>query len=289
MTEIRLSGPFKDFKDKVFAKHGDVFLQEDGMFENAIYLNSLPTDLCRCELRCKSDGFIVGLPFFFNFISSELAPVIIKGWEGKKISQGEVISFEASFADALSKERVALNLLSHLSAIAVKTKHFLEKLNSSTIALLDTRKTTPGLRFFERYAFQTMGGQPHRSHQTDQWMIKDNHKNFFGGLKEAVEFFSQMKKWHRPLMVEIHTKAEFFEAIELGITYVMLDNFTPEEVKKLAAKKPSSMILEVSGGIKIDTIANYAIPNVDAISVGSVYSELPKMDFSLKLFPIGKK
>jgi nicotinate-nucleotide pyrophosphorylase (carboxylating) len=98
-----------------------------------------------------------------------------------------------------------------------------------------------------------------------------------------------MEKWHRPLMVEIHTEAEFFEAVEMGITYVMLDNFKPEEVKKLAAQKPASMMLEVSGGIKIDTISHYALPNVDAISVGSVYSELPKMDFSLKLFPLGKK
>jgi nicotinate-nucleotide pyrophosphorylase (carboxylating) len=273
-------------KDAIYAKHWDAFLQEDGVFDNAIYLNSLPSDLCRCELRCKSDGVILGLPFFFNLIASEQGEELTKRWEGTKISKGEIIRFTAFFSEALLKERVSLNLLSHLSAIGVKTQTFLTKLQHTSIHLLDTRKTTPGLRFFERYAFQIAGGQPHRNHQTDQWMIKDNHKNYFGGLRAALDFFAAMPKWLRPVMVEIHSEAEFDEAMELGLQYVMLDNFSPEAIKRMAERKPDSMTLEISGGITVDTIQNYIHPKVDAISIGSIYTELPKMDFSLKLFPL---
>ena len=274
--------------NSIYRTHWERFLQEDGVFESASYLNLLPTDRCRCELKCKSSGVVAGLPFFFDLFSVEMGEELIKKWEGKDVAGNEIIVFETSFRDAILKERVALNLLTHLSSIATKTKYLLKEFQGAGnhIKLLDTRKTTPGLRFFERYAFELMGGQPHRAHQSDQWMIKDNHKQFFGGLAKALKFFEQFPRWGRPIMVEIHSETEFQEAISLGVEYVMLDNFSPTKARKLAERKPPGMTLEVSGGINSETIKEYIHPQVDAMSMGSIYTELPKMDFSLKIFPI---
>ena len=274
--------------NSVFRHHWEKFLQEDGVYDNAMYLNSLTDNLCKCELRCKSRGVIAGLPFFFDLLQVDGSDELVKFWEGKSLQGDETIKFETSFRDALVKERVLLNLLSHLSSIATKTSQVLQVMGQQkihNIKLLDTRKTTPGLRFFERYAFELAGGQPHRSNQTDQWMIKDNHKQYYGGLTNAWNFFHKMSKWAKPIMVEIHDELEFEEAIKLGVQYVMLDNFPPETIKKLAEKKPKGMILEVSGGIQEHNILSYMDPNVDGISMGTIYSQLPKMDFSLKLFP----
>jgi len=154
--------------------------------------------------------------------------------------------------------------------------------HESGIKILDTRKTTPGLRFLEKYAVRVGGGFNHRMGQTDTWMIKDNHKSFFGGLKGALEFFGKMGSFYNSVVVEIHNTSELEEAISHGVKHVMLDNFTPEQVSEAISLKRDSMTFEVSGGINLDNIKNYLISGVDGISIGKITYDAPSVDISLK-------
>ena len=126
------------------------------------------------------------------------------------------------------------------------------------------------------------GGNNHRLGQTDTWMVKDNHKTFFGGLKEAVSFFKSMQTFYNSMVVEIHSIEELKEAIALKINHVMLDNFTPELIKEAVKIKPQGMTYEVSGGVRFETLDSFLIEGVDAISIGAITYDAPHMDISLK-------
>jgi nicotinate-nucleotide pyrophosphorylase (carboxylating) len=201
--------------------------------------------------------------------------------EGKNFKPGFVIEFSAPFSVALQVERTALNLLRRASAIATTTNMLSSK--AKKIKILDTRKTTPGLRWLEKYAVRVGGGFNHRLGQVDSFMIKDNHKSFFGGLKPAFDFFQSQGSFYQGIIAEIHNLQEFEEAVKLGIRHVMLDNFQIEDIKKAVKLKSDFMTIELSGGINLDNIENYLIDGVDAISSGSI-TEWPKpVDISLKM------
>jgi nicotinate-nucleotide pyrophosphorylase (carboxylating) len=157
-----------------------------------------------------------------------------------------------------------------------------EKSEKYNIAILDTRKTLPGYRAFDKYAVRAGGGQNHRFGQADVWMAKDNHKAFFGGLRGAIDFFKSMGSFYAPVVVEIHDLAELKEAVKLGVRHVMLDNFSPTEVQAAIAEKSEGMTYEISGGITLESIEKYLIKGVDAISVGSLTYGAPPVDISFK-------
>ncbi len=266
------------------------FFQEDDLSRNTFYTSSLPDQNVNCTLYFKSNQVIAGLPYFFEvfrFLGAELPgsfDEIIKEYEGKKVKSDTKngISFSLPFSVALTGERIALNLLQHASSIATATNTFVELAKESDVKILDTRKTTPGLRSLEKYAVRIGGGHNHRLGQADVWMVKDNHKDFFGGLIPAVEFFRNMQGFYTPIEVEIHDIAELSDAIKLGIKHMMLDNFTPEQVKNAIEIKPEGVTYEVSGGIRLETISSYLIPGVDAISLGAITYDAPHVDISLK-------
>lgn len=266
------------------------FFEEDDLSRNTFYTASLPDDLVNCTLYFKSDQVVAGLPYFFEvfrFLGAELPIEIdkfIAQYEGKKVSCNtkEGINFQLPFSIALTGERIALNLLQHASSIATATNRFVELASKSKVKILDTRKTTPGLRSLEKYAVRTGGGYNHRLGQTDVWMVKDNHKDFFGGLIPAVEHFRNMQGFYTPIEVEIHDVAELSDAISLGIKHMMLDNFFPDQVREAIAIKPEGVTYEVSGGIRFETIENYLIDGVDAISLGAITYDAPHVDISLK-------
>jgi len=266
----------------------DNYFQEDDLSRNLYYINSLPSDLVRCSLKLKDDLVLAGLPYFievFKYLGDEsLDYDLLKEFEGREFKKVDkkVIHFELPFAVALTGERIALNLLQHASSIASYTKKYVEKADELGIVILDTRKTTPGHRSLEKYAVRVGGGCNHRLGQTDLWMVKDNHKNFFGGVKEAVNFFRSMKGFYTPIEVEIHSVSEFDEALALGIKHVMLDNFSPEEIRTLIKSKPSDVTVEVSGGVRLSNIEDYLIEGVDAISIGALTYAAPSVDISLK-------
>lgn len=263
------------------------FLAEDDLSRNLFYTQALPEKNAKCSLYFKSDLVIAGLPWFFEtfaVLGATVPSELIKEFEGQKVKAKDKvqIDFELPFAMALTGERVALNLLQQASSIATCTARFVEKAQTKGIAILDTRKTTPGLRSFEKYAVRVGGGCNHRLAQTDTWMVKDNHKTFFGGLREAIHFFKSMQTFYNAMVVEIHSLNELREAITLGVQHVMLDNFSPEQIKEAVKIKPNGMTYEVSGGVRLETLEQFLISGVDAISVGAITYDAPHVDISLK-------
>jgi nicotinate-nucleotide pyrophosphorylase (carboxylating) len=205
------------------------FYTEDDLYRHSKYINSLPNTEVNCHLKLKSDMRVAGLEYFFAAFNYLLADkkdfsqfMEFEGVDIKKEHKKEII-FKLPFNVALTGERIALNLLQHASSIATYTNEFVQK--AGDIKILDTRKTLPGLRAIEKYAVTVGGGYNHRYGQTDMWMIKDNHKTMFGGLKEAFEFFKGLNQFYTPILAEIHNLEELNLAYELGIKHVMLDNF----------------------------------------------------------------
>lgn len=262
------------------------FFEEDDLRGNAFYLRELPTKVVECELRIKSDVLLSGLPYFigaFNYLGGNLKYDSFDKYEGKNFSKGEVISFVLPFAIALTGERVALNLLQRASAISTFTQKFSRLAHSSGVKILDTRKTTPGLRSLEKYAVRVGGGHNHRFSQSDVWMIKDNHKTFFKGLKPAWEFFQNMQTHYQSIVVEIHSLDELKIANEIGVKHFMLDNFSIEDIEKAIKMKKPGATFEISGGIQLNNCEQFLLNGIDAISIGGLTHSAPHVDFSMKI------
>lgn len=262
------------------------FLEEDDLGRNAFYLQSLSREMVKCELKIKSPMRLAGLPFFVEvFRLLEGKPEVLEDifqYEGRDYRELEVISFELPFATALTGERLALNLLQRASMVATHTKRFVDKCGNYPVKILDTRKTTPGLRTLEKYAVRIGGGFNHRFGQADMWMVKDNHKKILGGVKGAVEFFKSQGLFYNNIEVEVHTIHELKEALELGVKHVMLDNFSVAQITEAAKLKTTEVTFEVSGGVNLDNIQNYLVNGVDAISIGALTYGAPSVDLSLK-------
>ncbi len=263
------------------------YFKEDDLSRNLFYLEKLPEDEVDCNLFIKSDLVLAGLPWFqgtFEYLGEKgFASDALSQFEGKHLKKGSVIPLgRLPFSKALTGERIALNLLQRASNIATFTSHFVEKAKNYNVKILDTRKTTPGLRSLEKYSVRIGGGFNHRLGQTDMWMIKDNHKTFFGGVSEAIAFFKEVGAFYTPIELEVHDEEEFHLALQEGVEHVMLDNFSPDQVRKVIQKKTPGMTIEISGGVTLDKLDSYLIPGVDAISVGALTYGAPAVDISFK-------
>lgn len=267
------------------------WLDEDDLQRNFHYLKSLPDHPVKMYLNIKSDIVLAGADYFSSVFTvlgaDQNAFRFLQDWDGKSFRPGEVIEFPEPlpFNIALTGERLALNLLQEASSIATWTKKHVDVAKGKGISLLDTRKTTPGLRSLQKYAVRVGGGENHRLGQTDTWMIKDNHKTCLGGLKGAHAFFKSQGSFYTSIVAEIHNLHELSEAIELGITHIMLDNFKPSDIAKAVELKKPGMTFEVSGGVKLDNLTDYLIKGVDVISLGSLIYSAPRVDLSLKFRP----
>ncbi len=271
--------------EKVLESEVKHFLIEDDIARHALVLSRLPKENIQCVLKIKSDLVLAGLPWFratFDFLGASLGNDFLAQEEGRKLSAGTQFDFSLPFAVALSGERVALNLLAKASAVATHTARFVDAVAGSGIKILDTRKTTPGLRNLEKYAVVAGGGYNHRYGPSEMWMVKDNHKTFFGGVTNAVSFFKELHGMYTPIEVEVHDLNELEQALGLGVRHIMLDNFSPLQVKQAVALKNNDTTFEVSGGITLETIKNYIIDGVDAISIGALTYGAPPVDISLK-------
>jgi nicotinate-nucleotide pyrophosphorylase (carboxylating) len=279
-----------DFLQASMQKDLEKFFAEDEIHGNFYYLSSLPTEEVECLLKIKSDVILTGLPYFigtFNFLGAKLSTVEFEELEGKSFTAGKIIKFKLPFNIAISGERIALNLLQRSTSISTHTKKFVEIAAEKKIKILDTRKTTPGLRHLEKYAVRMGGAYNHRMSQTDVFMIKDNHKTFFGSLKKAYDFFISMHSFYNSIVVEIHSIDELKEAISLGIKHVMLDNFEPKLIEAAIRLKTPGMTYELSGGIKYENIKDFLITGVDVISLGTLTYGAPHVDLSMKIKKLG--
>lgn len=272
---------------KGFRPFIETYFYEDDLSRNLYYMNSLPSDLVKCQLKLKDDLIVAGLPFFvevFNYLGAQLDYSYFKEFEAQRVLKSDLkeIHFELPFNIALTGERIALNLLQKASSIATNTNMYVERVKNTGITILDTRKTTPGHRSLEKYAVRVGGGANHRLGQADMWMVKDNHKSFFGGVKEAVTFFREINSFYTPLEVEVHDINELKEVKELGVKHIMLDNFSPDQIRLAIKEKSDAMTYEVSGGIRLSNIDEYLIEGVDAISIGALTNDAKNVDISLK-------
>ncbi len=271
---------------QIYRNHFSLYYSEDDLGRNYSYTDSLPSKEVECQLKIKDDMVLAGLPFFFeafNYISqSKIDYNEYCGFEGHEFSkcEGKVIKFNLPFDIALTGERIALNLLQRASSIATNTKKYVEA--AQGIRVLDTRKTTPGLRFLEKYAVKIGGGFNHRFGQMDAWMVKDNHKEIFGGVDKAINYFQSLHTFYQPIIVEIHDLDELKLAYDTGAKHFMLDNFSPADVKNAIKVKEKDMTFEVSGGINLENIGSYVMDGVDAFSSGSMTYNAAQVDLSLK-------
>ena len=262
------------------------WLGEDDITKNFNYIRMLPNHPVRMQLKIKNPLLLAGTDYFvatFAYLGAHYDFSFLSQYEGAKLDEC-VIDFPENipFNIAILSERLALNLLQHASSIATWTDRHVQIASKMGIKILDTRKTTPGLRSLEKYAVRIGGGFNHRFGQTETWMIKDNHKSSLGGLEGAWSFFKNQGAFYNNIVVEIHSLEELKEAINLGCMNVMLDNFNPEKIREAVELKKTGMTYEISGGINLSNITNYLIEGVDALSLGSLTYSAPRVDMSLK-------
>ncbi len=244
---------------------------------------------CRAELRAKAAGVVAGIAAadaVFEVTGRVTSEPITVAWlvsDGDNVESGQVLAAVTGNARAILRgERVAINLLAHLSGVATLTRTFVEA--AAPARVLCTRKTTPGLRALEREAVAAGGGSLHRASLSDAVLIKDNHLRIAGGVTEAVR---RAKLGGVPIEVEVETLAELDEAIAAGADTILLDNPTPGLVREAVARIGDPGRLEVSGGITLESVGALVAAGARVISVGRLTHSAPALDVSLEVTTTG--
>jgi nicotinate-nucleotide pyrophosphorylase (carboxylating) len=231
-------------------------------------------------------GTEVAEAVFFH-LDGECSEIEMSYNEGDEVEEGTVFATLKGYADVLlTGERVALNLLQRMSGIATLTRQYVKAVEGTGAQIVDTRKTTPGLRLLEKYAVTVGGGKNHRMGLDDGVLIKDNHISLAGGITEAVTGAKQKVGHLHKIEVEITNWAQLREAIEAGADIIMLDNQTPEEAAKLVKMSRQlnpSVLIEASGGMDLDRVRSFAEAGVDLISVGRLTHSARAVDISFKI------
>jgi nicotinate-nucleotide pyrophosphorylase (carboxylating) len=237
-------------------------------------------------ILAKEDGILSGVDVIAAGYSlfQEKVDVSLTKQDGDVLKKGDIIAeIVGPAAVILSGERVILNLLQRMSGIATLTNKAVKLLDSDHTRICDTRKTSPGLRMFEKYGVRCGGGFNHRFGLYDGVMIKDNHIAFAGSILKAVNKVKANTGHMVKVEVEIETENQLLEAIEAGADVIMFDNRSPEEVAKFAELTPKHIITEASGGIGLHNLADYRNTNVDYISLGMLTHSYRSLDISLNV------
>ncbi|MDY6381548.1 MAG: carboxylating nicotinate-nucleotide diphosphorylase [Synergistales bacterium] len=244
----------------------------------------------KVKLVAKQDGILCGIDVFclvFDLLDKSHNIKITKyKKDGEELHKGDIIlRMEGNARAILTGERTALNYMQLLSGIATTTKEYVSLIEGMHTKLLDTRKTTPGLRLLEKYAVKTAGGYNHRFGLFDMIMLKDNHIDFAGGIKQAIEQTNNyLKANNLDLKIEIEVRdfKELDEVLQIGgVDRIMLDNFSPMDLTKAIDIINGRYETEASGGINKDTLRTYAESGVDYISVGALTHHISALDISL--------
>ncbi len=238
----------------------------------------------------KEDLVICGIEIaeaVFQHLDPESIPLETTYHDGDFIESGTVFGIQKGFADVLLVgERTALNIIQRLSGIATLTRLYVKAIEGTNAYIVDTRKTTPGLRLMEKYAVTVGGAKNHRLGLDDGVLIKDNHIALAGGVREAVHAAKNKVGHLHKIEVEVTNWHQLSEAIQAGADIVMLDNQTPEEAAKLvemARNLNENVLIEASGGMGLETVRSYAEAGVDLISVGKLTHSARAVDISFKI------
>lgn len=253
-------------------------------------LCSIPADVeGASRLLVKEEGVLAGVEVareVFHQFDPALQMEIIIG-DGEAVHPGdEAFLVRGKVQSILQTERLVLNIMQRMSGIATITREYVKLLEGTKARVLDTRKTTPGMRMLEKQAVKIGGGVNHRIGLFDMILLKDNHVDFAGGIEQAIRgAHSYLREHNRKLKIEIEVRSleELEQVLQLGgVDRIMLDNFTPEKTREAVLLVQGRVELESSGGITFNTIRRYAETGVDYISVGALTHSVKGLDMSLK-------
>lgn len=243
----------------------------------------------KAKLLIKDAGVLAGVELaqrIFHTFDPELK-ITIYIQDGANVKVGDVaFEIEGKSRSILTTERLVLNFMQRMSGIATQTRQITQIIDGLDTKLLDTRKTTPGIRYLEKWAVRIGGGHNHRFALYDMIMLKDNHIDYAGGIEQAIQrTHDYLTKTGKELKVEIEVRNEdeLNQVLKIGkVDRIMLDNFTPEQIEKVLPSIPKTFEVEASGGITLETIRRYAETGVDYISVGALTHSFKSLDMSLK-------
>lgn len=264
-------------------------LQEDLGHGDITSLLTIPEQArSSARLIAKEEFVLAGMPFakeIFSLVDPEVIVVALSG-EGSRIRKGDLIAeISGKARSLLAGERTALNILQRISGIATATRAYVDALQGLPVSIVDTRKTTPGMRFAEKYGVRTGGGRNHRFGLYDGILIKDNHIQASGGIRQAV---TRARGGHHLLKVGVEAGSgdEVREAIDAGADVIMLDNMTPPamaEAVRLIREKNPKIVVEASGNVNLHNIREIAQTGVDIISVGALTHSARAVDISMEM------
>lgn len=261
-------------------------LQEDITSEDITTNSVMPHyQLGQVQLICKEEGIIAGLDVFSRVFKllDENTKVTLYCKDGDCVINGQLIGVvEGDIRVLLSGERTALNYLQRMSGIATYTHRVVQLLQNSHTKLLDTRKTTPNMRIFEKYAVKVGGGYNHRYNLSDGILLKDNHIGAAGSVTKAIEMAKAYAPFVRKIEVEVENLTMLDEALAAGADIIMLDNMRIEDMKEAVKRCHGKAVTECSGNVTKENIARLVDIGVDYISSGALTHSAPILDFSLK-------
>ena len=266
-------------------------LQEDISSED-VTTNAVMPEACQgtVQLLCKQDGVIAGMEVFARVFTllDEKTEIIPYVKDGDEVKKGDLLAtVNGDIRVLLSGERTALNYLQRMSGIATYTRSVAKLLEGSKTTLLDTRKTTPNMRIFEKYAVKIGGGQNHRYNLSDGVLLKDNHIGAAGSVTKAIEMARDYAPFVRKIEVECENIDMVRESADAGADIIMLDNMTPAQMKEAVAVINGRSKTECSGNVTKENIATILDTGVDYVSSGALTHSAPILDVSLKnLHPI---
>ena len=273
------------------------FLKEDlGQGDITTHLLIPEKVIVQAEIIAKETGVAAGIEealILLEGLGIKAKPLVK---DGQKIAKGKVlIKIEGNAKNVLALERTVLNLLARMSGIATFTNRIIRKIRKAgyKTVIACTRKTAPGLEYFDKKAVLLGGGDTHRLHLDDMVLIKDNHIAIVGNVKEAVKLAKKQASFSKKIEVEVSDVNEAIEAAKAGADIIMLDNFTPEKIKDAInrLKKENlrdKVLIEASGGINEKNIVNFAAAGVDIISLGALTHSAKALDISLEIRKVAK-
>ena len=261
-------------------------LQEDITSEDVSTNAVMPTEVKgTVDLIAKENGIIAGLDVYARVFQmlDEKTEIDFKCKDGDEVKKGELMAtVTGDIRVLLSGERVALNYLQRMSGIATYTRQVAKLLEGSKVTLLDTRKTTPNCRVFEKYAVRVGGGCNHRYNLSDGVLLKDNHIGAAGSITKAITMAKEYAPFVRKIEIEVETLEQVKEAVEAGADIIMLDNMTPEVMKQAVELIDGREQTECSGNITKENIARIREIGVDFVSSGALTHSAPILDISMK-------
>ena len=268
----------------------DLALDEDVAFGDVTSQSIFAVDdRSKARISAREDMVVCGLDIakrVFDRVDSTLT-VDVKAKDGGRVSKGStVLVVEGPTISILTAERTALNFLQRLSGIASLSRRFADTAQKAAtgVRVVDTRKTTPGWRALEKYAVRCGGCFNHRSSLSEHVLIKENHITAAGSLTKAVKMARKLAPHCAKIEVETENLDDVREALEAGAEVIMLDNMSPAQIQAAVALIDSNAVVEISGGVRLSTVADYALPGVDVISVGALTHSAPAADFSMIIF-----